>query len=216
MMTELLAPLYDLNWENLDAVNCTASMVLKKLATDKALLRSKLEGVANDPELLSMAEHYDILDKVVLHNDHERGFRIRLHVFLPGYFDRPHNHRWTYTSLILHGSYRHFMYPPDDNIHDGIDVSELKPVLIREERAGDSYTLHHRMVHSVVSEPYTVTLILRGPSTRDRFLVMDRKTNQAWWQYGANNESPEERRVKQMPLSRLDATIKRLSELGLI
>ena len=36
------------------------------------------------------------------------------------------------------------------------------------------------------AEPHTVSLIIRGPAVKDRFLVMDRKTGQSWWQYGAS------------------------------
>jgi len=34
------------------------------------------------------------------------------------------------------------------------------------------------MVHAVVAEPFTVSLVVRGPAVKNRFLVMDRKTGE--------------------------------------
>jgi hypothetical protein len=133
-----------------------------------------------DPALLKLCEHYDILDKIVLHDD-PIGWRLRLHVFLPGYFDRPHNHRWAYASRILCGRYTHVVYGSDDQFTgDEIDVSALLPRMVRAEEAGDSYVLHHSMIHSVTAEPYTTSLIIRGPAVKDRFMVTDRDTGRAW------------------------------------
>jgi hypothetical protein len=67
--------------------------------------------------------------------------------------------------------------------------------MVREERIGDTYALHH----SMVAEPCTVSLVIRGPAVKDRFLVMDRKTGKScWWQYGALAESAEQAAQKQM------------------
>lgn len=72
---------------------------------------------------MALCEHYDILDKIVPHDDH-RGWPLRLHVFFPDYFDRPHNHRWTYSSHILRGSYPHTRYGTEDQLgNEDIDVT---------------------------------------------------------------------------------------------
>jgi hypothetical protein len=87
-------------------LRAASTTVLDMLTADRALLSELTDAVPNDPHLVGLCEHYDILDKIVLH-DAPAGWRLRLHVFLDGYFDRPHNHRWTYTSRILSGSYAH-------------------------------------------------------------------------------------------------------------
>src|SRR5205823_774714 len=69
-----------------------------------------------------------------------------------------------------------------------IAPGSLDAVMVRQETAGSAYALHHSMVHAVVAEPHTVSLVIRGPAVKDRFLVMDRKTGQSWWQYGAAQE----------------------------
>ena len=187
-----------------------------KLAADRTLLgRTRPTPSSTTPSLASLCEHYDILDKIVLHDD-PTGWRLRLHVFLDGYFDRPHNHRWTYTSRILTGSYTHTLYGTDHDFTDQIDVAALTPRLVRTEEPGDTYTLHHSMIHSVTAHGQAVTLIVRGPAVKDRFVVTDRLTGKAWWQYGANTESPQAADAKHMSPQHLSECIHSLHRSGVL
>lgn len=215
-MNGLFKSLAALDWSSLDEVSAASETVLRTLAADKDLLSQFVEALSQDSSLLSRCEHYDLLDKLVLHDNGGIGFRLRLHLFLPGYFDRPHNHRWSYSSLLLRGSYRHYLFGDETGLSSDIDVSTLQPIMVHEQHADDFYTLHHRMVHSVVAEPYTVSLIIRGPSLKNRFLVMDRVTNEAWWQYGMAQETPEQRQSKVMSPGHFRKVRERLSELGVI
>ncbi len=54
------------------------------------------------------------------------------------------------------------------------------------------------MIHSVTAHGEAVTLIVRGPAVKDRFVVTDRTTGKAWWQYGAATETPEDAAAKRM------------------
>jgi hypothetical protein len=152
-----------------------------------------------------------LLDKLVLWDD-PTGFRVRLRVFLPGYFDRPHNHRWSYSSRVLIGQYRHILFW-DVNLDEHVDPAALTPVMVCWKQAGSSYVLHDSMVHAVVAEAYTVSLVIRGPAVKDRFLVMDRGTGESWWQYGAGRESTEEAAKKQMSVERVLELVDRLRDL---
>lgn len=212
-ITELFADVASIDWNHLAAVTAASDKVLTALDTHRGELHELAERAVGNPDLLPLCEHYDILDKIVLHND-PTGWRLRLHVFLPGYFDRPHNHRWTYSSRILHGSYTHTLYGTDDQIlnSDDIDVAELQPRMVRRESSGDFYTLHHNMIHSATAEPYTTSLIVRGPAVKDRFLVTDRVTGQAWWQYGAITESRDDADRKRMNTSQANSCLQQLIE----
>ncbi|PWU15156.1 MAG: hypothetical protein C5B45_03140 [Chlamydiae bacterium] len=181
--------------------------------SNRRKLKQYLRAVKKDQRLLSLSEHYDILDKVVLYADEQ--CRIRLHIFGDGYFDRPHNHRWSYSSKILSGSYRHTIYSVSPAI-DMPTMEHLTPILIRRERAGDFYTLHHSQYHSVTASSGTVTLIYRGPAETDRFRVMDRVSHEAWWQYGANIESQAEKENKRMSPERFNLLIEKIEKLELI
>ncbi len=206
--------LADLDWTDLPAVTAASTTVLDTLTADRGLLSELTDAVPNDPHLAGLCEHYDILDKIVLHDDPD-GWRLRLHVFLDGYFDRPHNHRWTYTSRILHGSYTHTLYGTDHDFTDAVDVAALTPRLVRIEQPGDTYTLHHTMIHSVTTHGEAVTLIVRGPAVKDRFVVTDRTTGKAWWQYGAATESPEAAAAKRMTDKQLRDRITALRAAGI-
>lgn len=183
-----LVDLRGLDWNDTRAVSEATSKTLAGIAEEGGRLRELAEGVCTDASLLEKCEEYDILRKMVIAEDAEYDVRLRLHVFLPGYIDRPHNHRWTYASMILAGSYTHQIYGADTGFDEGVDVDSLKPLLVRHETPGSHYALHNTMVHSLVAEPMTVSLVLRGPSVKDRFLVVDKETGLLWWQYGAARE----------------------------
>jgi predicted metal-dependent enzyme (double-stranded beta helix superfamily) len=201
-----------LELEDFEAISL---QTLSNLRQDKNELRRLILSVREEERLFSLCEHYDILDKIVLHSDEEKSLRLRLHIFADGYFDRPHNHRWSYSSCILSGSYRHIIFSVDTKGNDP-DTQHLTPVLIRHEKRGDFYTLHHSQYHSVTAEPNTVTLVLRGPAQADRFRVMDRETKESWWQYGSLSETQEEKNKKRMTHERFDFIVEKLIRIGVI
>ncbi len=213
MMETIIEPLRSLDWEDTDAVEAATVKALAMLTSQRRMLRGILLDLPERPDLLGLCEHYDILDKIVLHDD-PSGVRVRLHVFLPGYFDRPHNHRWSYASTILRGQYRHYLYGGAD-LDETVDPASLKALMVRDEQPGSTYALHHTMVHAVVAEPYTVSLVIRGPAVKDRFLVMDRKTGQSWWQYGASQEPAYDAEQKRMTVERLAELTNSLREWDL-
>lgn len=213
MMETIIEPLRSLDWDDTDAVEAATVKALAMLTSQRRMLRDILLDLPERPDLLGLCEHYDILEKIVLHDD-PSGVRMRLHIFLPGYFDRPHNHRWSYASTILRGQYRHYLFG-DANLDETIDPASLKALMVRDEQPGSTYALHHTMVHAVVAEPYTVSLVIRGPAVKDRFLVMDRKTGQSWWQYGANQEPASDAEHKRMSPERLTELTSRLQEWDL-
>ena len=87
---------------------------------------------------------------------------------------------------------------------------------VRYEKKGDTYALHSSLYHSVIAQPNTVTLIVRGPSHKDKFRLIDRTTKESWWQYGASIESEEEKLAKQMTEERFDALVEKLMKLEVI
>lgn len=204
-----------LDWENIEEVNAFSQNMFLKLLCDKVLLKSQFQNVLNDNHLFSLCEHYDILDKIVIYDDPINEYRIRLHLFLPGYIDRPHNHRWTYSSYIIKGFYKHFIYGSESQF-DKTNIKNLKPTMIRNEYEGSSYTLHHTLVHSIVAEPYTVSIVLRGPAVKDKFFIYDKSTKKFWHQFGAQHESKEEKLKKVMTKKRFQFIYRKLHEIEVI
>lgn len=182
---------------------------------NKDYLKQAVLKIPDNNQLFLMCEHYDILDKLVLHDDKDIGIRVRLHVFANDYFDRPHDHRWTYSSYILSGGYKHIIYGIKRNV-ECPEFDDLIPVQIRHEKKGDSYTLHCSQYHSVIAKPETVSLIIRGPSHKDKFRLIDRITKNSWWQYGTSVESEEEKLKKRMTEKRFYFLVDKLTNLGII
>lgn len=182
---------------------------------NKKLLREHILRIPEQLELFDLCEHYDILDKIVLFSNKDDLIRVRLHIFADGFFDRPHNHRWTYSSHILSGGYQHTIYVLREE-RDSPNPQDLIPVIIRQEKAGDFYTLHSSQFHSVIAEPDTVTLIVRGPPDKDRFRLFDMTTKEAWWQYGASTESEEDKMKKRMSVTQFNMAVSKLEKLGII
>lgn len=213
----ILKRLNGLNWNDIEKVSSCTEKVLWEIYSSKNILRDLLTSLLNNKELLFLCEHYDFFDKLVLYKDPLDRFRIRLHVFLPeSHKNRAHYHRWVYSSLILRGGYKHAIYGTEDQITQYMDPRDLKPIIIQQVKAGSTYTLNHNVIHSVEAKPYTVSLFIRGPAVKDRFLIMDRKTGRRWWEYGRECESIEEIRRKVMSISRVRKIINKIYEWGLI
>lgn len=218
-MDEMFTMVSRCDFHDLADFAAATDKLLTALDADRLMLRSLIEEAADNPELVQLCEHYDILDKLVLHDD-PTGWRLRVHVFAPGYFDRPHNHRWSYASRVLHGSYTHTLYGTDDGQLDmkapHVDVAALQPRMVRTEQAGHTYTLHHSMIHAVTAQPYTTTLVVRGPAVKHRFVVTDRTTGQAWWQHGAATESSEQAARKRMTADDVRGVATQMFSLGVL
>lgn len=177
-----------------------------------------IQQVSKNPYLLSLCEHYDILDKIILFADPDSDIRVRLHVFLPGYIDRPHNHRWNYCSLILRGKYKHYIYhnPESNKQEDSFEITKLIPSLVRTEKSGNYYILHNNMIHSVVAEPYTVSLVIRGPSVKNSFFIADKETGESWWQHSAKYETEQEKVSKKMTNFYFNKLLLKLKNIDII
>jgi hypothetical protein len=214
---EIVKCLNDLDWKDIEMVSFYTQKVLLELYSRRDVLRSLLESLLKNEELISLCEHYDFFDKLVLYKEKSDKFRIRLHVFLPeSHKDRAHYHRWTYSSLILRGGYKHLIYGTEEQINEDVNPQDLKPLIVQEEKAGSIYTLNHNVIHSVEAVPYSVSLIIRGPAVKDRFLILDRKTGRKWWEYGRESEAIEEIRRKAMNVSRIKRIISKLYEWGVV
>ncbi|MFI5721534.1 hypothetical protein [Streptomyces cyaneofuscatus] len=220
-MSDLLTPdrlrrIRALDWQDVEALSAELTPLLEELAADSAWLGSALENLRHTPELRDLSERLAELDKLVLVNDADSGVRIRLHRFRQGYFDRPHNHRFTFGTRILRGGYRHTVYGDHIEITPDFDVSQVRPTLIRRESAGGGYIIRHTLVHSVAAEPETLTLTVRGPAQKDRMLIVDREQGTSWWQYGVQHEDPADVALRRLTDDQLTETERLLREQGLI
>jgi hypothetical protein len=202
-----------IDWDDTTSILRGCTPLFDALAHDPAMLAELVTGVANDPHLAALCEGYDFMRKLVLYDAAELTVRLRLHVYQPGFFDRPHNHRWSFASHILRGGYIHRIFGRDDQFGEDTDPNTLLPIHERLEQPGSTYALHHTSVHTVQAQADTISLLVRGPSAKQRFLILDAATGGFFWVYGAAQESPEQRTSKRLTPDQLGQTIARIQRL---
>ena len=188
-MDKVLNTLVRLDWSDIDNVASVTTRALDEL-TRPAAVRELLRNAVADPRLVDLSERRHWGDRVILFDDPDSGVRLRLHRFEQSY-DEPHSHRWSFTTRVLTGRYRNWLYGPEKWVdHIVSDRHSMPPVaLVRDETHGASYTIDNQMVHNVRVEADTFSMIVRGPADKERALRV--RDGGIYWQYGRRRESAE-------------------------
>jgi hypothetical protein len=202
-----------IDWDDTASILRGCTPLFDALTHERELLAGLVAHVGDDPHLAGMCEGYDFMHKLVLYDAAELNVRLRLHVYQAGFFDRPHNHRWSFASHILRGGYVHRIFGRDDQFGEDTDPNDLLPIHERLEQPGSTYALHHTSVHTVQAEADTISRLVRGPSAKQRFLILDATSGGFFWVYGAAQESPGQRANKRLTPDQLDQTITRIQRL---
>lgn len=190
---ELLQPLAELDWSDVQDIRERSEPAMRALAADKPLLRDLAVSIADDPERRSICEQDYALSKYVLYNDPQGRFRVRLHIMGEARAETPHSHRNCFASLILRGGYEHTLYAPLDDGSTLIRPEDLKQAVRRWEGEGTHYVIHHSVIHHTQTkgEP-CVSLMVRGPSLRRQAINLDLEESKSWWHRGAADLSESE------------------------
>ncbi len=191
----------------------TSREVLIDLANNKQLMCEMLRNIQNSEELIKKSESYDFLDKFTIYSNNEQQIYARISVFNNKYGNRIHYHRWDYSSYILKGGYTQYIYGHLQKGKELIrEACSLNPILVEELQEGNLYSLDNSVIHSVKAIPGSVSICIRGKSQRDRFQVIDTRTDTEWWQYGQKLEAFEEHQVKQISFEDLKVKVNRTCE----
>ena len=200
----------------LNAFETSSKEILHHISQNRARLRELILDVPQNPKLFSLCAHYDGVDKIVLWNSDDDRMQLRLHIYsdkvnppaksFQADIAQAHNHRWNFSSLILSGGYRHTLYEAACKI----------PTLVRQESVGDCYTLHHSQYHSIVEQPDTVSLLVRGPLEKESFQVIHETAEGISWQRAPSLDSPEEKEQKKMDVERYQMLVNKLVRLKII
>jgi hypothetical protein len=234
-----------IDWEDLPGAARLTQRLIREFAADKALFRELLLAVEHDEYLWQKCEEDVVEDKIVLWDDIEKGLRIRLRMSTDYQQQLAHNHRFSFTNLVLRGNYLHRNYFARGGFNENTLPEDVTPVMLHEDRANDCFTIHHNALHSTpFIELGTISLVLRGNPVKERAPVMfkeSRGREQAlaaqragdgdaipeiepeqaavgdmFWRVGQDAESAERRAERQMTIEKYRYWCERLPELGIV
>lgn len=203
-----------IDWSDFDNASRVSGEIVRHLAADRAFLRKMVLAAQEDEKLRSLSEKHYELTYIVLYDALDRGLRVRLNRFTKGLEDIPHNHRFSFSSALLSGSYVHTLFalerpedaPPErelwrldqpEGTSEGADVKRLEtvgllPALSTVQSAGSSYTLHHSTIHKTAMPDETAySVFCRGPAEKPCALQMLPDTQSYLWKFGRANETPD-------------------------
>ena len=212
----MLDSFQDCDWNNMHDVNRRSDFALREIA-QPSILRELVLNLFQDEYLLSMCEHFDHFDKLVLRVSDVGRTRLRMHIFGDKFIEEAHNHRHCFSSLILKGEYIHYIHGSEDcgGGSEGGDVAV--PVLVQRQMEGSCYSLHDSAVHSNLAPPNTVSLVLSGPSKREFFRIKDKKSGEERIRYGAKQKPGlQEKGEGRISEKELHAIVEVLEKKGVI
>ena len=246
--SKVRVPMFELieriDWDDLITASRLTQTLIRQFAADKALFRRVLLAVEHDPHLWAKCEEDIVEDKIVLWDDAKKGLRLRLRMSTGSQERLAHCHRFSFTNLVLRGSYIHWGYELEGEFNERTRAEDFHTVLQHEDRAGDCFTIHHEALHSTpFTELGTVSLILRGNPVKERAPVMFKEgrsrkeafqkqlssemTTQVqepavaaagdmFWRVGESEETPERRRERQMGIDKYQYWCAWLAEQGIV
>ncbi|WP_208614757.1 hypothetical protein [Streptomyces regalis] len=212
----LMASLPTVRWDEVERAAEITDAIARRLGDDRALLRTLVARAVRTPELREKFECHALDDKIVIWDDQEKGLRIRLRLANTDQYERVHNHRYSFTAYILHGAYQHTLYATDQPLDETADVTRFWPYFVREEPAGRVITLDHEQLHTTITEPETISLMIQSPARKRRAFMIRKDSGDVWYRYGAADESAERRAEVRMSDERLHHWLSRLEAFGLL
>ena len=235
-----LADIPKIDWEKpLSQLHEINSTYLRRLSDDKILLKKLITEAVDDPYIWSKCEEDINEDKIVLWDDMAKNMRLRLRMSTRPQQRLAHSHRFTFTNLVMRGSYTHWHYEKLNTFDERTKLDDVVVNAQHIDRAGDTFTIHHAALHSTPFPDFgTVSLVLRGNPVKERAPVMFKEprgraealnrlesneiepenaaTGDFFWRVGEDQESAERRQDRQMSREKLDYWVEKLTEYGLL
>lgn len=229
-----------IDWSDFDKGSRISAEIVQELAADRALLRRMVLAAQRDEQLRNLAEKHWELTYVVLYDALDRGMRIRLHRFSKGLEDIPHNHRFSFSSALLGGSYVHTIFQLDwiggddsgqeqpwtlaqpEGTHQGADVRELpiagfRPQFETIQAAGSSYSMRHTAIHkTAMPVENAFSVFCRGPAEKPCALQLQPEARTYLWKFGRQYETEEVISKRRMTDEEFTSYIEELEEVGII
>jgi hypothetical protein len=201
-----------IRWSNFREASKITRDLLLEIAFDKETLRVLTDRIETQPALLEQCERHELLERLDLYDARDRGFQIRFNFTTPTQSVRPHDHRYSFSTYILRGGYRHLWFDPRQEIYEAqretiarqyldkqhadqdtsVTIEKMTPLFASYDTVGAHYSIHHSTVHATITTPDSLSIIIKGPGEKDRSIIADRGMSKIWWRFGRAME-PEER-----------------------
>lgn len=204
------------NWDDIEDASKVTYEIAHRLGDDRELLAALVDRVPHTPELREKCEIHSLDDKIVIWDAPEKGLRIRLRLANTQQYERVHNHRYSFTAYLLHGMYYHTLYATDQPLDETADVNRFWPRFVREERTGDTITLHHEQLHTTLTPPETVSLMIQSPAQKRKAFMISRFDGHVWYRLGQADEDEQRRQEVRMSDERFAHWRERLSALEIL
>jgi hypothetical protein len=209
-----------MDWNSFNEVSRITRELLVDLVADKTTLGILARRIEHDQNLLDLCERHELLERLDIYDARDRNFQIRFNFTTPTQSVRPHDHRYSFSTYVLRGGYQHIWFDPGQEIYEveremetrnyldkshtdestAIDITRMKPLFVTNDTAGAQYTIHHSTVHATITQPESLSLIIKGPGEKNRSIIADRVAGKIWWRFGRAMEP--EARIRQKKMSR--------------
>lgn len=227
-----------IDWSKSDDASRISREMAQELASNRSMLRTLVFAAIENEQLTGLAEKHGELNYIVLYDALERGFRIRLHRFSKGLEDIPHNHRFSFSSALLKGSYIHTMFelqrqdtdpaadpwtldqPEGSFTGDALGklaICGLQEILQTRQSAGTSYTMNHHAIHkTAMPDEDAFSVFVRSPAQKECSLQLEPWKRTYRWKFGRGAEGQEVIRDRVMTTNEYRAFVNNLEEESVI
>ena len=212
---KLFKDLPSLNWDNFEETSQITINICKEMA-NKKILTQAIRKVETDPELFDLCEEHELDDKIVIYNNLEKGYRIRLRLGNGDQYERAHNHRFPFTTLILHGTYYQAWYGVKGQFNKNTKLKDITKLCARVEGKGAYFSISDSAVHSTQTDLNTISLVICGPPKKDKTNIIHMETGEAWSKWGKKFETKDQIKKAKMSKERFLFWKKKLIEYDLI
>lgn len=223
-----------LDWDNLSETLVQVNTLFDHLLSDMDSFYALVERAIYCPVRSKLHESDDIRTRLVLYDQEQGNFRLRLHFWHSPSPQIIHTHRFDYVARVLIGSYAHeiysctddlfpseLAYAPENRVHISELPQQLTDLMARISKVyahqvdiGQSYAQSHNGILSLtIPEVDTVSLFIRGPARTPRAFQWDPDLETVIWRRGAQDLTVEERAPVMLPRDEALQHLTRLREL---
>jgi hypothetical protein len=225
-----------INWDNYEISATHTRDLLSEISANLENIVRLIDNLNSLEGLQQKCETHQLLDYLVLYDNPGNGIRLRMHMSTSDHLQRPHDHRFDFSTKVLCGSYEHIWYFPIPDFYQQSDINtaknyqdknnpdphfelfgnEFKPMFIRREVKDSCYSISNEIVHSVDMVKDTVSIIIRSPARKQRSFIYDWEMKKLWWRFGSENETKKRRQQKIMTAEHRYRFIENVQRLNII